>query len=141
MSEKSINILLVEDNDQDRLLAKKTCGALNIESHMFIVETAEEALSFLKKENNYISAITPDVVMIDLHLPKMSGRDLLNKMKEDLNLSHIPIAILTGTDDNKHIINDYDKNSHRYFQKPSNRDDFITTIREIEKFCLSFMPS
>ncbi len=139
MKKKPMNILFIEDDAGDSRLAQKVCQTLNISSHLFVVNSAEEALEFLNREGRYHDAVKPDAILLDLNLPKMSGQDFFKKIKKDRRFSAIPTVILTGTDMEENIIREYDQKTHRYFQKPVELEEFVKTIKEIEKFCLNLV--
>ena len=135
MKNKPMNILYIEDDREDGRLAQKVCKTLNLSNNLFVVSSAEGALEFLKKEGAYRDVVRPDAILLDLNLPKMSGQDLLKEIKKDHRFSAIPTAILTGSKADENIIRGYDQRTHRYFQKPVEFEEFVKTIKEIEKFC------
>lgn len=136
MEEKSLNILYVEDDEGDRRLAKEAFQKLNLKSNLFTVISGEEAIGFLYRQGPFVQVVSPDIIILDLNLPKISGIDLLIRIKSDPILTKIPIAILTGSMGHKNIVQDHNPKTHRYFQKPVDFDGFIKTMKKIERFCL-----
>jgi len=139
MEEKNLNILYVEDNEGDRRLAQEAFQKLNLKSNLSTVKNGEEAMGFLYRQGPFAQVVSPDIVILDLNLPKISGIDLLMRIKNDPLLTTIPIAILTGTAGYENIVQDYNSKTHRYFQKPVDFNGFIKTMKKIEQFCLETM--
>ena len=132
--EKPFEILLVEDNPADVRLtmeALKECSR-NISLH--IVENGLEALHFLRKEKNYRESPTPDLIFLDLNLPKKNGREVLKEIKEDINLKQIPVAVLTISSAEDDIENVYENHANCYIIKPLDLDKFVKKILNIIEF-------
>ncbi len=127
-------ILLIEDNPGDILLtleAFKECGQKhNISS----VKDGVEALKYLQKENTYSNSVTPDIILLDLNLPKKDGRQVLEEIKKDEKLKKIPVIILSTSKNENDIIKSYELNANCYIAKPVELEHFINIISEIEKF-------
>ncbi len=136
MEEKRLNILYVEDNEGDRRLVKEAFQKLNLKNNFSTVKSGEEAMEFLYRQGPFTQAVSPDIIILDLNLPKISGIDLLMRIKSDPVLIKIPVAILTGSAGHENIVQDYNPKTHRYFQKPVDFDGFIKTMKKIERFCL-----
>lgn len=136
---KSINILLVEDNPGDIRLTQevlkdgKICNTLNV------VMDGEEAISFLKKTGKYKDAILPDIILLDLNLPKKDGRQVLAEIKNDPVLKLIPIIVLTTSSSEQDILNTYANHANAYITKPVDFDQFINVVRSIENFWLTIV--
>lgn len=136
---KSINILLVEDNPGDIRLTQevlkdgKICNTLNV------VMDGEEAISFLKKTGKYKDAILPEIILLDLNLPKKDGRQVLAEIKNDPVLKLIPIIVLTTSSSEQDILNTYANHANAYITKPVDFDQFINVVRSIENFWLTIV--
>lgn len=135
--ERPIEILLVEDNPGDvRLTVEafkegKVCNKLNI------VEDGAEAMSYLHNEGKYSDAPKPDLILLDLNLPKKDGREVLAEIKNDLSLKKIPVVILTTSQAEQDILKSYELNANCYVSKPVEFNQFLNVIRSIEDFWLS----
>lgn len=117
-SNRYIEILLVEDNPGDIRLTEEILHEGNILKNLNIVEDGVEALSFLRKEGKYINAPTPDLILLDLNLPKKDGRELLIDIKNDINLKKIPVIVLTTSRADEDIAKVYNLNANCYVSKP-----------------------
>ncbi len=115
---KPINILLVEDNPADIRLTKEVLKEGKIRNVLNIVMDGEEALLYLKKEGHFKNAISPDIVLLDLNLPKKDGREVLAEIKSDDNLKCIPVIILTTSSAEQDILNTYAHHANCYIMKP-----------------------
>lgn len=134
-----INILLVEDNPGDIRLTKEVLKEGKIRNSLSVVTDGEEALLFLKKEGPYKAAFTPDIILLDLNLPKKDGREVLSQIKEDNVLKLIPVIVLTTSDAEQDIINMYAHHANCYITKPVDFNQFINVIRSIENFWLTIV--
>lgn len=134
---KSINILLIEDNPGDIRLIKEVLKEGKIQSNLSIVLDGEEALSFLKQTDQYIDAVRPDLIILDLNLPKKDGREILSDIKEDPALKHIPVIVLTTSNAPNDILNMYTSHANCFITKPADFDQFINVLKSIESFWLS----
>jgi chemotaxis family two-component system response regulator Rcp1 len=134
---KSINILLVEDNPGDIRLIKEVLKEGKIQSNLSIVLDGEEALSFLKQTDQYVDAVRPDIIILDLNLPKKDGREILSDIKADPALVHIPVIVLTTSNAPKDILNMYSNHANCFITKPADFDQFINVLKSIESFWLS----
>lgn len=136
---KPINILLVEDNPSDIRLTQEAFKDGKISNILNIVTDGEEAVMYLKKEEKFSQAITPDIILLDLNLPKKDGREVLTEIKSDDNLRCIPVIILTTSSAQQDIINTYSHYANCYITKPVDYDQFINVIRTIEDFWLTIV--
>lgn len=134
-----INILLVEDNPGDIRLTQEVLKEGKIRNSLSIVTDGEEAISFLKKVGQYRDAITPDLILLDLNLPKKDGREVLIEIKGDPKLVSIPVIVLTTSDAEKDIISTYANHANAFITKPVDFNQFITVIRAIENFWLTIV--
>jgi CheY-like chemotaxis protein len=134
-----INILLVEDNPGDIRLTKEVLKEGKIRNNLSVVTDGEEALLFLKKEGAYKAAYTPDIILLDLNLPKKDGREVLSHIKSDNDLKLIPVIVLTTSDAEKDIKRVYEHHANCYITKPVDFNQFIDVIRSIENFWLTIV--
>jgi CheY-like chemotaxis protein len=133
---RPVNILLIEDNPGDVRLAQEAFkeGQLNV--HLDVVMDGLEAIRFLRKISPYQEMATPDLIMLDLNLPKKDGREVLSEIKSDPNLKCIPVVILTTSNAEQDILNSYNLHVNCYINKPVDFDRFFDIIQKIEDFWL-----
>jgi chemotaxis family two-component system response regulator Rcp1 len=136
-SELRFEILLVEDNPGDVLLTQEAFREGRLAHRLSVAEDGEEAIRFLRREGQYANAPKPDVILLDLNLPKKDGRELLAEIKEDPALRYIPIIVLTTSDAEQDVWRAYKLHANCYLTKPVNLDDFIRKIRSFEDFWLT----
>lgn len=134
-----IEILLVEDNPGDVRLTQEVLKEGKVHNTLNIAENGVQALSFLKKENEYSDAPTPDLILLDLNLPKKDGREVLLDIKKDPELKKIPVVVLTTSQAEEDILNVYDLNANCYVSKPVDLGQFIDVVKSIEDFWLSIV--
>lgn len=134
-----IRILLVEDSEADRMLTIKALRKANLVNDVIEVEDGEKALRFLRKEREYANALTPDLILLDINLPRVSGLEVLEAIKNDERLKVIPVIILTTSDSDKDILQSYRNHANCYITKPVNFTQFIETIARIEQFWISIV--
>lgn len=134
-----INILLVEDNPGDIRLTEEVLKEGEIRNNLNVVMDGEDALVFLRKEGKYKNMITPDIILLDLNLPKKDGREVLEEIKTDPALLSIPVIVLTTSSAEQDILNMYNHHANCYITKPVDFDQFINVIRSIENFWLSIV--
>jgi CheY-like chemotaxis protein len=130
---------LVEDNEGDIVLTMEAFKEANILNHVDVVRDGQEALDFLKKENDHVNAITPDIVLLDLNLPKIDGTEILNIIKNDPVLKVIPVIMLTTSDSEKDILKSYYNHANCYITKPVDMDKFMEVIQAIKNFWISIV--
>lgn len=136
---KVIDILLVEDNPGDRRLTVEALKEAKIRNELYEVENGVEAMAFLRKEGNYGAVPRPDLILLDLNLPKMDGREVLREIKEDVHLKSIPVVILTTSEAEEDIIKTYESHANCYITKPVDLDQFIKVVKSIETFWLTIV--
>lgn len=134
-SDEPIQILLVEDNPGDARLAVEALTEGKITNNISVVQDGVEAVSFLRDENNP----RPDLIFLDLNLPKMNGKEVLAVIKNDPKLKRIPVIILTTSDADQDISATYDLQANCYITKPVGFDQFIEVIQSVENFWLSIV--
>jgi len=131
---KPVEILLVEDNPGDVKLTIEALRDGKVHNHLNVAPDGVEALAFLRREGKYAAAPTPDLILLDLNLPKVDGREVLAEVKADDNLKHIPVVVLTTSQADQDIIRSYDLHANCYVTKPVDLDQFITVVHSIETF-------
>lgn len=131
-----IDILLVEDNPGDVLLTQEAFKEGHYSPRLSIAEDGEEALEFLRRQGRFANAPRPDLILLDLNLPKKDGRELLAEIKQDPALREIPVLILTTSEADQDIRRAYKLHANCYLTKPLDMDTFLRKIRSIEEFWL-----
>jgi chemotaxis family two-component system response regulator Rcp1 len=134
---KAIDILLVEDNPGDVRLAIEAFKEGKVSNRLNVAKDGIEALAFLKQEGRYSNAPRPDLILLDLNLPKKDGREVLAEIKADRNLKRIPVVILTTSNAEEDILKAYNLNGNCYITKPVDLDQFFTVVKYIENFWLT----
>ena len=134
---KPIEVLLVEDNVDEAELTMDSLRDGRIRNRVHWVEDGEEALAFLHRRGRHADAPRPDLVLLDLRLPRVSGHEVLAEIKQDPGLKRIPVVIMTESDDERDIVRAYDRHANCYITKPVDMDKFIEVVRSIEDFWLS----
>lgn len=136
---RDFEILLVEDNPADVLLTQEAFSESKIRHRLWCVGDGEEAIHFLRKAQKHHNAPRPDVVLLDLNLPKKDGREILAEMKQDPELREIPVIVLTTSEAEQDIFKAYKLHANCYLTKPIDVDEFIMKIRSLEDFWLSIV--
>lgn len=131
---KLVNILLVEDNPGDVRLTQEAFREGNVPVNLSVVMDGVEAIKFLKKLDEYHSSPTPDLILLDLNLPKLDGREVLEEIKTDPNLRHLPVVVLTTSNAESDILKSYNLYVNSYINKPVDFDKFFDIIKKIEEF-------
>jgi CheY-like chemotaxis protein len=134
---KPIEILLVEDNKGDIFLTKKAFEKAKILNNIHVAMDGEQALTMLKKEGEYEDLPTPDIVLLDINLPKKSGVEVLEDMKKQERLKRIPVVILTSSQAERDIVKTYDLHANSYIVKPISLENFKDVVSAIEDFWFS----
>ena len=136
---KTVEILLIEDNPGDVRLTREVLKEGKIWNNLNVVEDGVQALNFLHREGKYVHAPHPDLILLDLNLPKKDGREVLAAIKLDATLKRIPVIVLTTSQAEEDILNAYDLYANCYITKPIDLDQFTTVIRSIENFWLTIV--
>lgn len=131
---KPIEILMVEDNPGDARLVAEALKEGKVLNNMSVVEDGVEALAYLRREGRYKNALRPDLMLLDLNLPKKDGREVLAEVKSDENLKRIPVVILTTSEAEEDILKSYNLYANAYITKPVNLEQFIRIVKSIEGF-------
>ena len=135
-----VNILLVEDNEGDIILTTEAFKDMKLEKEINVVRDGEEALRFLKKQGPFANAPTPQLILMDINLPGIDGKQLLDIIKKDEALKNIPVVMLTSSEADEDISECYDKHVNWYITKPIDYDKYTKVMHEIEAFYVSFVP-
>ena len=133
---KPIEILLVEDNPGDVRLTREAFKSNKITNNLYVVRDGVEAMLFLRQEGDYSDVPRPDLILLDLNLPKKDGREVLAEIKQDGELKTIPVVILTTSSAEEDIIKSYGLHANCYITKPANLAEFIDVMKAIEYFWL-----
>ncbi len=134
---RPIEILMVEDNPGDVRLTVEALKEGKVRNILHTVEDGEEALKFLRRQETYTKAPRPDLVLLDLNLPKKNGREVLAEIKTDPDLKRIPVVILTVSQAEQDILKSYDLHANCYITKPVDLEQFLSVVKNIENFWLS----
>lgn len=134
MNHAPIEILLVEDNPGDVRLTKEALRESKVSTRMHVVLDGVQALAFLHREGEYATVPRPDLILLDLNLPKKSGREVLAEIKGNEDLRRIPVVILTTSQAEQDIIETYNLHANAYVNKPVDLDQFIKVVKSIEDF-------
>jgi two-component system, chemotaxis family, response regulator Rcp1 len=136
---RAIHVLLVEDNLGDIRLTQEAFGRVNKSVHLNVAGDGIEAMAFLRREGVHVDAPRPDLILLDLNLPRMDGREVLANIKEDEALKSIPIAVLTTSDSEEDIAKCYELNASCYLKKPVQFDAFEDLVKSINDFWLTLV--
>jgi two-component system, chemotaxis family, response regulator Rcp1 len=129
-----VEILLVEDNPVDVMMTKEVFASGRICNNLYVVEDGEEAIDFLYRRGKYSSAPLPDVILLDLNLPRKDGREVLADIKKDPSLRHIPVIVLTTSEDQEDIRNTYELQANCFITKPVEMKQFTEVLQCIGDF-------
>lgn len=129
-------ILLVEDNPGDVLLTREALAEARVANELSVARDGEEALRFLRREAEHAESPRPDIILLDLNLPRKGGREVLEEIKADPALKRIPVIVLTTSAAEQDILQTYDLHANSYVTKPLDVDEFLAAVRQIEGFWL-----
>ncbi|GGK99916.1 response regulator [Nocardia sp. NPDC004568] len=129
-----IDILLVEDDPGDELMTREAFEDNKIGNTLHVAHDGQEALDFLYRADPYADAPRPDLILLDLNLPKYDGRQVLEKIKADPDLAHIPVVVLTTSAAEEDILRSYKLHANAYVTKPVDLDQFVAAIKQIDDF-------
>ena len=136
---RPIEILLIEDNPGDVRLTQEALREGRVKNNLSVVQDGIEAMAFLRNDGEYQDVIMPDLILLDLNLPKMDGWEVLEKIKEDPDLRRIPVVILTTSKAETDIVKTYDLHANCYISKPVNMEQFINVVQSIENFWMEIV--
>jgi len=131
---RHIEILLVEDSPTDALLTREALNTAKLLNKLHVVDNGADAIAFLRREGPYAHVPRPDLILLDLNLPRMDGREVLRAIKADDDLKIIPVVVLTSSDAEEDILKSYDLHANCYITKPVEFDKFVTVVRSIHEF-------
>jgi chemotaxis family two-component system response regulator Rcp1 len=136
---KPIDILLVEDNAGDVELAREALGDCKLHNRLHAVDDGEKAMAFLRRQDPYAEAPRPDLILLDLNLPRKDGREVLAEVKADDSLKSIPVVILTTSRAEEDVLKSYNLHANCYITKPMGLDQFMHVVKSIQDFWLSIV--
>ena len=140
---KPVELLLVEDNPEDAELTIETLKGGSIRGlrglRVHHVEDGEQAMAFLSREGPYADSPRPDLILLDLEMPRMNGLEVLAAVKEHPEWRRIPVVMMTSSNKEEHVLTAYGRHANCYVTKPVDLDEFIEAVRSIEEFWLSFV--
>jgi CheY-like chemotaxis protein len=132
-------ILLVEDSPADIVLTREIFEESRIMANLHVVEDGQSAMDFLHRAAGYENAITPDLILLDLNLPKKGGIEVLQEIKDDPDLRRIPVVMLTTSDDERDVLKSYNRYANSYITKPIDFEQFTQVVRALEDFWFSIV--
>lgn len=136
---RPIEILMIEDNPGDVRLTQEALKENKMYNCLHVVRDGVEAMAFLRQEGRYADAPRPDLILLDLNLPKKDGREVLAEIKADENLKRIPVVILTSSQAEEDVLRTYNLHANCYVTKPVDLDQFIRVVKSIEEFWLTIV--
>ncbi len=136
---RAVEILLVEDSPADIALTREALEDSKLHNNLYVVTDGEEAMAFLHNEGKYASMPKPDLILLDLNLPKKNGLEVLKEVKEEDSLRLIPVVIMTVSKDEKDIVESYRLHANCYIRKPVKFGEFIEIVKTIEDFWFSIV--
>jgi two-component system, chemotaxis family, response regulator Rcp1 len=131
---RALHVLLVEDDPGDVLIAREAMAAGQLSTNLEVVTDGREAMAFLRRENGYADARRPDLILLDLNLPRMSGHEVLAEVKSDPELRRIPVVVLTTSQAHADIAKSYDLHASVHVSKPVDFDEFTGVVKQIDDF-------
>jgi CheY-like chemotaxis protein len=136
---RAAEVLLVEDSPGDVRLTREALKEGKVRNNLSVVNDGVEALEFLRRQGKYAEAPRPDIVLLDLNMPRKDGREVLAEMKSDESLKRIPVVILTTSEAEQDILKTYDLHANCYLTKPVDLEQFISIVKSVEDFWLTIV--
>lgn len=136
---ETVNILLIEDNPGDVRLTIEALKDTKLHNHLSVVNDGVEAMAFLRQQAPFANAPRPDLILLDLNLPRKDGREVLEEIKTDSSLKRIPVVILTTSSDERDILGTYNLHANCYIAKPVDLNQFLTIVKSIQSFWFSIV--
>jgi len=130
----TVEILLVEDDPGDVLITREALAQSQLTNNLHHVSDGDEALAFLRREGDHEDAVRPDLILLDLNLPRVDGREVLATIKSSPDLRRIPVVVLTTSRAEEDVVSSYDLHANAYVTKPVDFDEFVSTVRQIDDF-------
>jgi two-component system response regulator len=134
MSNRPVRVLLVEDHPADIALTRKAFSRLNTANHLDVVLDGIEAMKFLRRQGRYTKAEVPDLILLDLNMPRMGGREVLREISKEGLHKHIPVVVLTTSDSPGDVLDVYSLCANSYLVKPVGFDDFMRLVEDLERY-------
>ena len=134
---RPIDVLLVEDDPGDVLMTQEAFKDYKISNRLTVVTNGEDAIAYLRKQGKYADAPTPDLVLLDLNLPRRDGREVLRDVKQDPDLRRIPVVVLTTSNAEEDVLASYDLHANAYVRKPVDFEQFVAAVRAIDDFFIT----
>jgi CheY-like chemotaxis protein len=131
---RAIEVLLVEDDPGDVLMTREAFQDYKVANQLHVVQDGVDAMAFLRREGDYAGAPRPDLVLLDLNLPRMDGREVLQAIKGDPELARIPVVVLTTSEAEEDVLRSYSLHANAYVTKPVDFERFIEVVRQIDDF-------
>ena len=131
---RQIEVLLVEDDPGDVLMTREAFEDYKVANQLHVVQDGADAMAFLRREGDYAGAPRPDLVLLDLNLPRMDGREVLQAIKGDAELASIPVVVLTTSEAEEDVLRSYSLHANAYVTKPVDFERFIEVVRQIDDF-------
>ncbi|MER5704219.1 response regulator [Micromonospora sp. NPDC002296] len=132
-----IEVLLVEDDPGDVLMTQEAFEEHKLRNRLTVVSDGDEALAYLRREGQFADAVAPDLILLDLNLPRRDGREVLEEIKQDEQLCRIPVVVLTTSQADEDILRSYQLHANAYVTKPVDFEQFISVVRQIDEFFVS----
>ena len=136
---KLCQILLVEDSPDDTLLTREALREAKMANELNVVEDGEEAMDYVRNNGRYAEATRPDLILLDLNLPKKDGREVLVELKEGPDLKRIPVVVLTTSASDEDVVRAYDHHVNAYIRKPIDLNQFVEMVHKIDEFWLGIV--
>ena len=134
---KTVEILMAEDSPMDQLMTTEALRDSTLRNHLHIVDDGETAMEFLRKEGEFAHVPTPDLILLDLNMPRKGGLEVLSELKENRQWKHIPVVILTSSKADADVMGAYASHASCYITKPMDFENYAEAVRSIESFWLS----
>jgi CheY-like chemotaxis protein len=131
---RQVEVLLVEDDPGDVLMTREAFEDYKVANQLHVVQDGADAMAFLRREGDYAGAPRPDLVLLDLNLPRMDGREVLQAIKGDPELASIPVVVLTTSEAEEDVLRSYSLHANAYVTKPVDFERFIEVVRQIDDF-------
>ena len=135
--ERQVEILLVEDDPGDVLMTREAFADYKVRNQLHVVSDGADAMAFLRQEGDYADRPRPDLILLDLNLPRMDGRQVLEAIKSDPELSSIPVVVLTTSEAEDDVLRSYSLHANAYVTKPVDFEQFVNVVRQVDEFFLT----
>jgi CheY-like chemotaxis protein len=136
---KPVDILMVDDSPEDVELTMEALKAGKVRNNLYVAKDGVEAMAFLRREGKYAETPSPDIILLDLNLPRKNGREVLAEVKSDEDLRRIPVVVLTASKSDEDILAAYDLHVNCYITKPVHFDQFVKVVNSIDEFWFSIV--